>query len=108
MRKERERLGLQPEQILHTCDKNKSISESDIEIRPVIMSFAQRMEMKLRKNDYKGGWHNELTTHLQRRLLEEVIELFNAVGREDKYNEAADVANFAMMIADVLPEIPKV
>ena len=78
--------------------------------------FAQRMEAKLARNIHKGGrgnWLNTRVSVLLDRLLDEVIEL---EGELEKYagppgegpkehaeavaNECADVANFAMMIAD--------
>ena len=81
--------------------------------------FARLMEAKLRENDHKGGWQNDGTEDLIKRLREEVCELealtetsgawcssppFAALPPEERLRiarEAADVANFAMMIADV-------
>lgn len=65
--------------------------------------FANAMENELRENDHKGGWQNCEMGYLRRRLRQEVEELCRAVdeGRtKDILSEAADVANFAMMIAD--------
>jgi NTP pyrophosphatase (non-canonical NTP hydrolase) len=64
------------------------------------------MEERLSANDHKPGWIGELPSTLLRRLREEADELeiaFNARGhtKGDILREAADVANFAMMIADV-------
>lgn len=89
-----------------------------LELRPEVAAFAQLMEQKLRENDHKGGWQHESLHYLIRRVGEEYGELhalcykdvnqllgvppvlprerIEAFGRE-----AADVANFAMMIADV-------
>ena len=75
---------------------------------PVVQAFAARMEMKLSMNRHKGdraGWINDDVLELFDRLKEECDELLHAMGTgsgkiEDIANEAADVANFAMMIAD--------
>jgi hypothetical protein len=70
--------------------------------RSEVRWFAKEMESTLKKNDHKGGWQKETMEYLFNRLKEEVDELEPAL--YDKYRkcirEAADVANFAMMIAD--------
>jgi NTP pyrophosphatase (non-canonical NTP hydrolase) len=62
------------------------------------------MQAKLSKNNYKGGWKNESVQWLIGRLHQEIYELEEAIlHKKDKdyiINEASDVANFAMMIAD--------
>lgn len=82
-------------------------------IRPEVLWFAQQMEDKLKKNDHKGGWSKCDIGYLMGRLYEELNELNVAVCEDamdykpKKYSleliisEAEDVANFAMMIADV-------
>jgi hypothetical protein len=57
------------------------------------------MEMRLRANDHKGGWYDCTLQYLKKRLHEEVMELRSS-RRDTRVEEAADVANFAMMIAD--------
>jgi hypothetical protein len=87
---------------------------SALELRPAVAAFAQLMERQLRANDHKGGWEYEHPNDLHSRLLEEAEELKVAIynrQRTKKYEraesaecvglEAADVANFAMMIADI-------
>lgn len=74
---------------------------NDLELRPEVARFAQLMERRLRANDHKGGWRGDTPHALLRRLREETDELYLAITAEDVGNEAADVANFAMMIADV-------
>lgn len=64
--------------------------------------FANLMEKVLRENDHKGGWYGCQMSYLKRRLGQEVKELRKALDEErddDVVLEAADVANFAMMIA---------
>jgi len=63
--------------------------------------FAERMERKLQQNDHKGGWNNDSFHALLRRMREEVDELESAQSDQEKLiDECADVANFAMMIAE--------
>ena len=86
-----------------------------------VLAFAQRMEAKLAKNIRKGGrgnWLNTRVSVLLDRLLDEVIELEGELEKhpgegpkehaEAVANECADVANFAMMIADWYLERAKV
>jgi NTP pyrophosphatase (non-canonical NTP hydrolase) len=74
-------------------------------LRPVLARFAEEMESKLKANDHKGGWRNDSPWALLERLREEEEELATAIARcaspEEIRAEAANVANFAMMIADV-------
>ncbi|GIQ61511.1 hypothetical protein PACILC2_00790 [Paenibacillus cisolokensis] len=77
-------------------------------LRSEVQWFAEQMEENLRENDHKGGWENESIYWLFSRLKEESTELLRAVDlvrdlHDDPkkiISEAADVANFAMMIAD--------
>jgi len=78
--------------------------------------FARRMEDELRANDHKGGWHSCGDGYLLRRIADERAELGRALRKlarkvarggtvtqkeiQSVVAEAADVANFAMMIAD--------
>jgi hypothetical protein len=76
-----------------------------MKIRPEIMIFAEAMERKLRRNDFKGGWQDEKYGYLLRRAIEEIDELRRVLSRANPsaatvVNECADVANFVMMIAD--------
>lgn len=88
--------------------------------RPEVRAFADLMEAQLRANDHKPGWKRDHWIDLFYRLREETLELYDALRDADTYDtsdrgarltreqvfvsagrEAADVANFAMMIADV-------
>lgn len=65
--------------------------------------FAFDMKRKLAANVHKKHWNEVTSAYLFRRLVEEVMELHEAmqIGSTDAIMlEAADVANFAMMIAD--------
>lgn len=75
-------------------------------LRPVVMAFAEIMEEKLLENEIKGGWADCSPGFLLGRLDDEVLELIAECRRPDRdpkriVREAADVANFAMMVADV-------
>jgi NTP pyrophosphatase (non-canonical NTP hydrolase) len=79
------------------------VQVNDIEIRPKVMAFARLMEVALRKNDHKGGWKECSEAYLFTRLIEEAGELGKAMLsflEGSVGNEAVDVANFAMMLAD--------
>jgi hypothetical protein len=75
-------------------------------IRPEVLWFASKMEERLRANDHKGGWHECDWDFLQGRMADEADELVallrssGITQTERIWHEAADVANFAMMIAD--------
>jgi len=70
---------------------------------PSIVAFSQEMEKRLVENNFKGGWKESSPTWLLARLIQEAGELSNAIVWNDpdaSVREAADVANFAMMIAE--------
>ena len=72
-------------------------------LRPEVQAFATVMEHQLRRNDSKGGWKHVSLHYLSRRLTSELAELRAAFKRQNKKHvvaEAADTANFIMMIAD--------
>ena len=88
-------------------------------VRPEVAAMALAMESRLQANEHKGGWRDETFVFLAARVEDELRELREAiakyslakfygdgasndevVAREDVLHEAADVANFAMMIAD--------
>jgi hypothetical protein len=93
-----------------------------VTLRPCVQRFAELMETKLRENDGKGGWQDESTAYLSRRCGNELQELRELLTKRHRQimagyppvraetlpdivvaigREAADVANFAMMMADV-------
>ena len=79
---------------------------------PEVVAFADAMEAQLRANDHKPGWKNDWSKDLLKRLREETDELEKTLEEPDYtgniLKEAADVANFAMMIADVCGGLNKV
>ena len=66
-----------------------------------LLAFAGEMQRQLNENAHKGSWRRCTNRYLLNRLRQELGELRRAV-KEGKniVEEAADVANFAMMIAD--------
>jgi len=93
---------------------------ADAPPREPVCWFAGVMEAKLRENDHKGGWGDCDFDYLEKRIREELAELATVLMQyqiaalsphevtrtrylgEKAKREAADVANFAMMIADRL------
>lgn len=74
-----------------------------MELRKEVKWFAARMELKLKANDHKGGWHNEYAEYFLSRMTDEFEELVAALetgNTEQSISECADIANFAMMLAD--------
>ena len=84
--------------------------------RPVVQRFALLMEEVLRANDHKPGWEEDEHGDLMTRLEQETTELRELISahpwdvpsrhlpdevRQRILREAADVANFALMVADV-------
>jgi NTP pyrophosphatase (non-canonical NTP hydrolase) len=81
-------------------------------VEPVVVEFTRAMLRKLWENRHKGnrtGWMAASPDELFERLVEEVNELKQAMedcdSRSEIINEAADVANMAMMVADCLVNI---
>lgn len=74
--------------------------EEEKKLRIEVYWFAQQMERKLQEHDDRPGWIGEREGYLLDRLHQEVCELAETSKPLDIINEAADVANMAMMIAD--------
>ena len=83
-----------------------------MEARTEVKVFSEIMEQKLKENDHKIHWSNFPPEELLVQLKEEVEELefqlwkqtsTDAEAKEQEIKlqrECADIANFAMMIAD--------
>ena len=76
-------------------------------MRESVKWFTEQMERKLQEHDDRNGWDNCQIGWLMKRIREELEEVRVAwvearLGSEwqSVIDEAADVANFAMMIAD--------
>lgn len=85
-----------------------SVGDEVVGPRDPLAWFAQEMERRLRVNDHKPGWEDLTDAWLLHRLRQETQELTLALasfkGQPARayavIEEAADVANFAMMVAD--------
>ena len=96
---------------LHLCEMHLDTEtkvaalEAVVSLRPEVLAFAMLMEEKLKANDHKGGWSRMSPDRLLDAVREEVEELAYEIGTnvtgEGVGLEAADIANFAMMIADL-------
>lgn len=83
-------------------------------MREVVALFANRMEQVLHENDWKGGWKHQggscSVVYLLKRLVDERMELSRELHKEQPdlhrvTKEAVDIANFAMMIADIAGDL---
>lgn len=77
------------------------------ELEDAVNKFSNRMLRKLRMNQHKGnaaGWRNTTFSNLLKMLKDEIVELEVELLDQEDYDfiidECANVANFAMMIAD--------
>lgn len=99
----------------HTAARRELKPEGAPAWRPEVRAFADLMEAQLKANDHKPGWKGENPHAFWPRLSDEALDLADAMenykfrdGSDSDADhvaaigkEAADVANFAMMIADV-------
>lgn len=75
---------------------------------PCVLAFAELMEQRLSENRHKGGrdgWEKTWVMELFSSLRDESNELAIAIevgNSKEIVRECADVANYAMMIADVV------
>jgi hypothetical protein len=83
---------------------------AEIPMRPSVAQFATLMERRLDEHDHKGGWKSAPTWRLFAEASRHLVALERVVNRhgvvqpghiEDVRREAADVANFLMMVVDV-------
>lgn len=71
--------------------------------------FVGLMLKKLHANIHKGRWENQNIEDTYQNLVDEVVELNDAIEDNDAEGilmEAADVANFAMIVASIQQERP--
>lgn len=77
-----------------------------MKIRKALQRFAEKMESQLKANDHKSGWigcsFTFLEDELNRNNRELRSALFSMEDTKEIIKRCANVANFAMMIADNL------
>lgn len=73
-----------------------------IELRPEVQKFAEKMELQLRANEHKIGWKKCSDGFLMGELKKNYYALWGMSPWDEKIilRRAANIANFAMMIAD--------
>lgn len=98
-----------PEELEEEIEKQKQKFEVKnylpLGVRQEVAWFGTEMEKQLAANDHKGGWKNEpdefFLDQIQLRAYDiHVKSRFTGITREEKIQLAADIANFAMMLAD--------
>ncbi len=102
-------------------DKKKDVGDVSLarNEHEALHAFQSLMWEKLKANAHKGGWQESSLPDLTRRLGDEVVELgAELIGYAEATDsvrlsmraaiarECADVANFAMFIADVVGGLP--
>lgn len=73
--------------------------------RKEVQDMALAMELKLRRNDHKDGWHKQpIEAHIQLLNIEmmEFRVALEFLGDEEAAKECVDIANFALIIRDKL------
>lgn len=84
------------------------MTDTKIELRPLVIAFAERMELALRGHDEDRGdcgWAGDDPAALYARIQDEMGELAKVLVSDSEFacfraiTEAVDVANFAMMVA---------
>jgi hypothetical protein len=80
-----------------------------MKLRDCLKEFAADMEVQLSANEWRGGWNAESLANMLARLDEQRRQLKLAVKRLSQgkvqpgevVRRAADVANYAMIVADL-------
>ena len=94
------KLNLICKELEHWTPKEESRTDAQ---RPSVKVFAIEMEKQLRANDHKGGWGECTPTFLMTELNKNRERLRIAImagNLEQVVRRAANVANFAMMLAE--------
>ena len=82
-----------------------------VSLRPEVAAFAQLMERQLQAQDpERGSWRDREPDDLFNRLDGQVMRLrdalFGITGAGSPLTRTVNVANYAMMLADVLGGLP--
>lgn len=74
-----------------------------IKLRPEVQRFAEEMEKQLQANEHKGGWkecHFSYLIDETFRNYDRMVTHFTKNDTPAILRRAANIANFAMMVAD--------
>lgn len=97
--------------LIRTYDKLTVVVPHELRnIVPDLQRFFDAMVYKLRRNAHKGRWEDMDLNDALPRLREEVDELQEAIAAGSTMEitmEAADVANFALIVANIALESKK-
>ncbi|MFD3261884.1 hypothetical protein ACE3MQ_25110 [Paenibacillus lentus] len=103
------------ERMYELQEDNLALRKALEEQRPEVRWFADRMEAKLKENDYKRGWDHDRYSFFLKKIESRLHDLSSAVANVMCWNErddltsrevdrlidsAANLANYAMMIAN--------
>lgn len=78
----------------------KSQNYEMIDVRNEVGLFAEEMEKQLRYNDHKGSWENCARHYLMGEMHKNMHKLSTCVSHSEYRRRCANIANFAMMLAD--------
>lgn len=70
-------------------------------LRKEVARFAYAMEEQLRANEHKGGWENSTHQSLMNELSRNYTKLHRCCSHEEYRRRCANIANYAMMLADI-------
>ncbi|AOZ91598.1 hypothetical protein [Paenibacillus crassostreae] len=70
------------------------------EVRTEIAEFSEEMEKQLKANVHKGGWENYTYQYLRNELEKNFRKLMKRTSHSEFRRRCANIANFAMMLAD--------
>lgn len=103
-----------PEDVYDAQHVDEELDARGALLRHEVQWFAAHMAAKLKANDHKGGWIHESSSYFVKRLADEWRELAHVIdlatmheaSPQDIIDECADIANYAMMLADVVRREP--
>lgn len=87
-------------------------ADDTVQRRAALQTFADKMELVLRKHDHKTTWRTDPIEMLVRKLKLELMEFdiaYDFERWEEARNEAVDLANFCLIVYDRLsmPDVKK-
>lgn len=72
-----------------------------LEYRSEVHWFADEMEKQLKANEHKGGWSNTAGEFLMKEMEKNYLQMvYGNLTPHDFQKRCANIANFAMMLAD--------